>query len=67
MEDWFCVLKCVYRKLVLLLYFDKNLVVDKEEVEEKFDEFVKAYKILLSETFRREYDEIGKVNLGVDV
>lgn len=65
-EDWLRVLKRAYRKLALLLHPDKNPAVDKEEAEEKFDELVKAYKILSSETLRREYDETGKVNLGVD-
>jgi len=65
-EDWLRVLKRAYRKLALLLHPDKNPIVDKEEAEEKFDELVKAYKILSSETLRREYDETGKVNLGVD-
>ena len=65
-DDWLRVLKRAYRKLALLLHPDKNPVGDKEEAEEKFNELVKAYKILSSETLRREYDETGKVRLGME-
>lgn len=65
-EDWLRVLKRAYRKLALLLHPDKNPVEDKEEAEEKFNELVRAYKVLSSETLRREYDETGKVSLEMD-
>lgn len=65
-EDWLRVLKRAYRKMALLLHPDKNPTGDKEEAEERFDELVKAYKILSSETLRREYDETGRVRFNTE-
>lgn len=65
-EDWLRVLKKAYRKLALVLHPDKNPTGGKEEAEEKFNELVKAYKILSSETLRREYDRTGRVRLDID-
>lgn len=65
-DDWLRVLKRAYRRLALILHPDKNPVGDKEEAEEKFHELVNAYKILSSETLRREYDATGKVRLGME-
>lgn len=65
-EDWLRVLKRAYRKMALLLHPDKNPTGDKDEAEERFDELVKAYKILSSETLRREYDETGRVRFNTE-
>ena len=50
-EDWLRVLKRAYRKMALLLHPDKNPTGDKDEAEERFDELVKAYKILSARLF----------------